>query len=190
MILRASRLPAAALIGAAVLTLTACDGSSPEKQAAAAPAGEAKEQPAASPTPETAAPAAAPPAATPAAGAPDLAAYVGKYPFDKVDSVAFDDHPLVKAGIATTVKDARIRKAIIDTPGPAAPIELIDGKVASWACQQHKCGEHQWMVLVDPKTGATDVCYMNDPEMVDDARWFLANGKEEKRDGDCAAKKG
>ncbi|WP_411339862.1 hypothetical protein V6U71_18770 [Sphingopyxis sp. J-6] len=188
MIFRAPRLPAAALIGAAVLTLAACDGSSPEKQAAAAPAGEAKEQPT-SATPEIAAPA-APAAAAPAAGAPDLAAYVGKYPFDKVDGIAFGDHPLVKAGIAATVKDARIRTAITTTQGPSAPIETIDGKIASWSCQQHKCGEHQWMVLVDPKTGATDVCYMNDPAMVDDARWFLANGKEEKRDGDCAAKKG
>lgn len=189
MIFRASRLPAAALIGAAFLMLAACDGGGPEKQAAAAPAGEAREQPAASATPETAAPA-APAAAAPAAGAPDLAAYVGKYPFDKVDGVAFGDHPLVKAGIAATVKDARIRTAVTTTQGPSAPIETIDGKIASWSCQQHKCGEHQWMVLVDPKTGATDVCYMNDPEMVDDARWFLASGKEEKRDGDCAAKNG
>lgn len=191
MAFRTFRLPAAALIGAAVLTLAACDGGGAEKQAPAAPSGEAKEQPSPAAAAATAAPATAAPAApAPASGAPDLTAYVGKYPFDKVDGVAFGDHPLVKAGIAATVKDARVRTAITTTKGPSAPIETIDGKVAAWSCQQHKCGEHQWMVLVDPKTGATDVCYMNDPAMTDDARWFLANGKEEKRDGDCAAKKG
>ena len=124
------------------------------------------------------------------AGAPDLAAYVGKYPFDKIDGVAFDDHPLVKAGIAATVTDARVRAAIATTAGPASPIEMIDGKVASWACQQHKCGEHQWTILVDPATGATDVCYVNDPAMTGESRWFLAGGKEEKRDGDCVSEKG
>lgn len=181
----------ATLLGTALLALSACNAEPAAEEAVAAPAGEdgAQTDAAAPPASGAAAPAAAT-AAAPATGAPDLTVYVGKYPFDKVDGVAFGDHPLVKAGIAATVKDARVRTAITTTKGPSAPIETIDGKVAAWSCQQHKCGEHQWMVLVDPKTGATDVCYMNDPAMTDDARWFLANGKEEKRDGDCAAKKG
>lgn len=126
---------------------------------------------------------------TTAAGAatgPKLSAYVGKYPFDAVDGVAFKDHPLVKAGIAATVTNARIRNAITTTQGPSAPIAMVDGKVASWSCQQHNCGEHQWAILIDPATGATDVCYQNDPAMVSETRWFLAGGKEEKRKGDCA----
>lgn len=182
---RDSRLPAAALIAAAML-LSACDGSGAAKEAAAAPVGGGAAQPAPAPAAE---PKAGAPAASSQAAAPDLAAYVGKYPFDKVDGVAFNDHPRVKAGIAATVKDARVRTAITTTPGPSAPIETVDGKIASWSCQQHKCGEHQWMVLVDPKTGATDVCYMNDPAMVNTSRWFLADGKEETRDTDCSAEK-
>ncbi|WP_447765315.1 hypothetical protein [Sphingopyxis panaciterrae] len=191
MTLRDSRLPAAALIAAAMLLLSACDGGSAAKDTAAketeaAPAGGSAARPAPSPAAE---PKAGVPAASSQAAAPDLAAYVGKYPFDKVDGVAFNDHPRVKAGIAATVKDARVRTAITTTPGPSAPIETVNGKIASWSCQQHKCGEHQWMILIDPATGATDVCYMNDPAMVNESRWFLAGGKEEKRDTDCSAEK-
>ena len=184
--MRLSRSPlVAALLTSAALALSACGSES----APAAPAPDSKGAPAATATdaPAAKAPATAAPVK---AGAPDLAAYVGKYPFDKVDGVAFGDHPIVKAGIAATVTDARVRTAITTTAGPSAPIEMIDGKVASWSCQQHKCGEHQWTIFVDPATGATDVCYVNDPAMTNDSRWFLAGGKEERRKGDCAAEKG
>lgn len=180
-----SPLAAALLIGSAALALSAC-GS---EKAPTAPVTDSKAAPAATATDAPAAKASAT-AAPVKAGAPDLATYVGKYPFDKVDGVAFGDHPLVKAGIAATVTDARVRTAITTTAGPSAPIEIIDGKVASWACQQHKCGEHQWTIFVDPATGATDVCYVNDPAMTNESRWFLAGGKEERRKGDCAAEKG
>lgn len=185
---RSPRLSASTLVGAIALTLAACGGDAGEKQAAL-PADAAPTVPAdtaAVPVDQNA------PTATAAAakpGEPNLAAYVGKYPFDKVDGVAFGDHPKVKAGIAATVTDARVRTAITSTPGPSAPIETIDGKVAAWACQQHKCGEHQWMILIDPATGATDVCYMNDLAMANESRWFLAGGKEEKRKGDCTSQR-
>lgn len=186
--LRNRRLSTATLIGAALLVLAACNQAPAGKEAAAAQAGDHAAADAAAPKAEAPKSATAAPAEAPAPG-PDLNAYVGKYPFDKVDGVAFSDHPLVKAGIAATVKDARVRTAITTTQGPSAPIEMIGGKVAAWSCQQHKCGEHQWMILVDPATGATDVCYLNDPAMVDEARWFLADGKEEKRKGDCSSEK-
>ncbi|KTE05655.1 hypothetical protein [Sphingopyxis sp. H115] len=185
--MRLSRSPFAIvlLIGGAALALSAC--SSERAPAAPAPDSKVSAAAAATDSPAAKAPATAAPVK---ASAPDLAAYVGKYPFDKVDGVAFGDHPLVKAGIAATVTDARVRTAITTTAGPSSPIEMIDGKVASWSCQQHKCGEHQWTIFVDPATGATDVCYVNDPAMTNDSRWFLAGGKEERRKGDCAAEKG
>ena len=190
MTFRAPRPLAPVLIAALALTMSGCSDDSESRDApppsetavAAAPpatAGQQKNGPAN--------PAAATPAKT---GGPALTGYVGKYLFDEVDGVAFSDHPLVKAGIAATVTDARVRQAITSTPGPSAPIEMIDGKVASWSCQQHKCGEHQWMILVDPATGATDVCYVNDPAMTNESRWFLASGKEETRQGDCSSEKG
>lgn len=172
------------------LALAAC-GAKAEKAGAEAPKSE---------TPAATAPASNPsdagttkagdagPAITsplpPTAGS-KLASYVGKYPFDKVDGIAWNDHVLVKAGIAATVKDAAVLKAITTTQGPASPIEMRGDKVVSWACEQHNCGAHQWSVQIDPRTGATDVCYFDEAADPAKARWFLASGKEEKRDGNC-----
>ncbi|APW73834.1 hypothetical protein [Sphingopyxis granuli] len=179
-----------ALAGAALLALAACGSGDdaappPPIDAQGADAQAAADRPAA---PSEAAALPAPTDAAPAAKAGDakgLAAYVGNYPFDKVDGVAWNDHPAVKAGLAATVKDAKVLKAIQTLEGPAAPIEMHDGKVMAWACQQHNCGPHQWAVLVDPATGATDVCYYDEAASASDARWFLAGGKEERRKGNC-----
>lgn len=132
-------------------------------------------------------PAATDSAAVPAADASigDLAAYVGKYPFEEVDGVTWNDNAVVRAGIENTVTDAAVRRAIVETEGPSAPIELIGGKVAAWGCQQHNCGPHQWTVLVDPANGAVDVCYFSEDADSGNARWFVAGGGEEKRAGNC-----
>lgn len=166
------RLSAAALL-AATLALAAC-GPGDRTSAAGADASKAS---GAAPATDAVAPA-------PAADT-GLAAYVGKYPFDKVDGVAWNDHPAVKAGIAATVKDAKLRQTIETLAGPAAPIETHEGKVVAWACETHNCGAHQWSVLVDPATGATDVCYYDEAVDSDRAHWFLAAGAEEWRDGNC-----
>lgn len=164
------------LLLAAGLALAACDAGT-EK------AGAPSSQPPTGQGAPSAAEAPAPPL-PPTAGT-RLAAYVGKYPFDKVHGVTWTDHPVVKAGIAATVGDAAVRKAIQSTPGPAAPIEMHGEKIAAWGCEQHNCGPHQWAVLIDPRTGATDVCYHDDGVSPNESRWFLAGGKEEKRAGYC-----
>ncbi len=135
--------------------------------------------------PETA-PSAAAATATPAG--PPLADYIGKYPFNKVDGIAWNDHPLVKAGVEKSVTDAKVREAMATISGPSAPIAMQGDKVAAWSCQQHRCGEHSWAVMVDPASGATDVCYMNDTALANQSRWFLANGTQENRDSDCSLK--
>lgn len=174
---------------ALALILAAC-GAKADKGAADAPKSEpAKTAPTAnSPEAGAAKGTAAGPAETsplpPTAGT-ELASYIGKYPFDKVDGVAWDDHVVVKAGIAATVKDAAVRKAIATLEGPSTPIEMKDGKVVAWSCEQHNCGPHQWSVHIDPRTGATDVCYFDEAADPDKARWFLANGREEKREANC-----
>ncbi len=151
--------------GAATTTAPAAEGAIPAPAAAARPA----EAP--SPLPPTA--------------GSKLASYVGKYPFDKVDGVAWNDHALVKAGIAASVSDKAALKAITTLEGPSGPIEMRGDKVMSWACEAHNCGAHQWAVLVDPRTGATDVCYYDEQADAAKSRWFLSTGKEEKRDGNC-----
>ena len=161
------------LLGGAMLWLSACGGAA--EQAPEAPA----------PTTPTGA---AEPSATAEAPSPPpqpLTGYAGKYPFDEVEGVAWNDHPVVKAGIAAAVKDARARQAIETLEGPAAPIEMRGGKLLSWACEAHNCGPHQWAVHVDPANGATDVCYFDEAASATQSRWFLANGTEERRAGNC-----
>src|SRR5690606_38473437 len=113
----------------------------------------------------------------PAAGRADLTAYVGKFPFEEVEGVTWKDHPLVKAGIRKTVTDAAVRTAMAAPDGPSAPIATYQGKVGSWGCQAHNCGDHQWAVLVDPASGATDVCYHDAAKTGESSRWFLADGR-------------
>jgi hypothetical protein len=175
---------------ALALILAAC-GTNADKAAADAPKGD---------SPTATAPTGNPPDASAAKTAPTgptetsplpptagskLASYAGKYPFDKVDGVTWNDNALVKAGIAATVKDAAVLKAITTTPGPSSPIEIRDGKVVAWSCEQHNCGSHQWSVHIDPRTGATDVCYFDEAADPAKARWFLADGKQEKREANC-----
>lgn len=165
---------------ALALMLAACGGT--DKAKSDAPKAEAAQTDTGASAPKAQPPETSP--LPPTAGS-KLASYVGKYPFDKVDGVAWNDHALVKAGIAASVKDAAALKAITTTQGPSGPIEMRGDKVMSWACEQHNCGSHQWSVLIDPRTGATDVCYFDEEADAAKSRWFLSSGKEEKRDGNC-----
>lgn len=110
--------------------------------------------------------------------------YVGKYPFDKVGAHSWNDDPAVKSAIETAVSDAKVRKWVLAAEGPSSPIEMIDGKVAAWTCETHNCGPHQWVTLIDPKTGAAQVCYFDEAVAPEKTRWFK-NGKEESRAGKC-----
>lgn len=186
------------MVGGVVLGLAACGGELTESEAqnepvALAEAGEDIDlgdastsdvsNAAAESSAETTGATTAPVAAT--AGG-DLTAYVGKFPFDAVGGVTWHDHPMVTAGIRKTVIDAAVRRAMQSPGGPSAPIATYQGKVGSWGCQQHNCGDHQWAVLVDPKTGATDVCYHNAEQTGEASRWFLAGGGQETRPGNCS----
>ena len=174
----------AASLALGALALAGCDRTGDNAaitdKDAVAPGADAPAAPAA---PADAAPAAQ--AGTVPAGGDTLSAYLGKYPFDKIDGVTWADQPMMQAGIRKSVTDAAARAAILQWSGPSAPIELIDGKVSAWGCEQHNCGPHQWLVMVDPASGATDVCYYDESKSADSARWFLANGKEESRKGNC-----
>ncbi|MGC4250975.1 MAG: Ivy family c-type lysozyme inhibitor [Sphingobium sp.] len=121
-------------------------------------------------------------ASVPAADA--FSRYVGKYPFDKVGAHSWNDDPVVRSAIEAAVSDAKVRKWVLAAEGPSSPIEMIDGKVAAWTCETHNCGPHQWVTLIDPETGAAQVCYFDEAVAADKTRWFTA-GKEESRSGQC-----
>lgn len=131
---------------------------------------------------ETASPASA---ATGTSGL-DLAAYVGKYPFDKVNDVAFFDQPTVKSAIAAAIPDKTILGWVMgEHGGPSAPFEMKNGRVAAWACEQHNCGDHQWTVLIDPAGTSAEVCYQDAAAMPGKTRWYSAGAEPEIRDGTC-----
>lgn len=183
--LRQSAILAAAT---AALALAGC-GSGANDPAQTAQAGASDAEAAETGGTATAA-AGAPSAASTDAAAADLAAYVGKYPSDKVAGVSWNEHPAVLAAIRASVGDPAVRQAVLELPGPSAPIELIGGKVSAWSCEVHNCGQHQWTVMVDPASGAADVCYFNEEQDAGNSRWFLAGGTQEKRPGNCQVEEG
>ncbi|MBB4633695.1 hypothetical protein [Sphingosinicella soli] len=136
-------------------------------------------------TPEADADAAATETA-PTGAAVDLAAYVGKYPFDKVSDLAFFDQPAVKSAIAAAIPDTTILGWVTGgNGGPSAPIEMKSGKIASWACEAHNCGDHQWTVLIDSAGKAAEICYQDAGAMPGKTRWYRAGSAPETREGTC-----
>jgi hypothetical protein len=121
-----------------------------------------------------------------AAPAPDLGAYAGKYPFDKVRGVTFLAHPVVTAAVARIVPSAPLRKTILDPDaGPADTISVAPASVHSWACQAHNCGDHQWSITIDRKSREGVVCLHDAATMGERSRWYLAAGRTEMRGGNC-----
>lgn len=117
---------------------------------------------------------------------PDLVKYVGKYPFDPVDGIAWYDHPVVQAGVKATVKDPDIAALLVDpAAGPSGPIWQAKGRINAWGCEQHDCGDHQWTVMVKPETGQVDVCYSDATKTPGQSRWIFADGRDELRDDSC-----
>jgi hypothetical protein len=120
------------------------------------------------------------------APADPLAAYVGKYPFDKVDGKTFYEQPVVKAAVAKAVADKEIAALVGKAgDGPAGPIALIDGKVSAWACEAHNCGDHQWTIMVDGAAGTARVCYHDAETMQDQSRWYDGAGGSAMKAGEC-----
>lgn len=118
-----------------------------------------------------------------ALAAPPLSEYVGKYSSGKVKDVAFLQHPAVLAGVKKAIPSGRVRDRVLDHHATQAPIARSGGKLVAHACEPHNCGDHQWSILIDPASGATDVCYYNGATARDHkARWYLSSGKVELRD--------
>jgi len=45
-------------------------------------------------------------------------------------------------------------------------------RVASWGCEEHNCGDHNWTLIVDPKRGKTQVCYHDAAKMGPQSDWY------------------
>lgn len=118
--------------------------------------------------------------------APDLGAYVGKHPSEKVADLTFLEQPSVKAAVTATVPDTKVRDFVFHYNGPDAPIVRKDGRILAWGCEVHNCGYHNWSISITPDGNSADVCFYHDDDKPDGpARWYLSDGKTEIRPGNC-----
>jgi hypothetical protein len=114
-----------------------------------------------------------------------LDSYLGHYPFDAVGGVRFLDQPAVAKAVAALVPDTKVRALVLGGEGPGTPVARKDGKLLAWGCETHNCGGHDWSILIAPDGGEASVCYHDAATMRERARWYLAPGRSEMRDGDC-----
>lgn len=113
-----------------------------------------------------------------------LAAYVGHYPDEPVDGVNFFDRTEVATALDEAVTDAKLRSTIVRSSGPRTPVFRVGPRIASWGCEAHDCGDHNWTLLIDPATGKGEVCVHEGGR----TRWH-AGGPPVTRAGDCPSDK-
>lgn len=115
-----------------------------------------------------------------------ITAYVGKYPHDAVDGVGFYDRTDVANGLIDAVGDDKVRALIRGRSGPETPIFARGTRVASWGCEAHDCGDHNWMLSIDTKGGKAEACYHDADTMGETSRWY-SGAAPVTRPGACPA---
>ena len=137
-------------VTAFALFATACTAA--ESEAPAAPAA------------ESAASTAAAPAAAPAAReVPPLSAYVGKYPFDEVDGVAFIDHPDVRRALEMSGAPAEAIALARDRDQVVVPIFRTETALVATGYDQRSGGSVNWNLAITPDGEKSVVCYQSEP---------------------------
>lgn len=154
-------------IAAACLLLAGCGGGKPDANAMAAADFE---------PPATQAPAPLPGQAH----TQPLTAYVGHYPDEPVDGVNFFDRTEVATALDAAVTDAALRRAVVRSEGPRTPVFMAGNRVASWGCEAHNCGDHNWTLLIDPASGKGELCVHEGGRTL-----WRAGGPPERRAQDC-----
>ncbi|MCW5774541.1 MAG: hypothetical protein KIT16_23050 [Rhodospirillaceae bacterium] len=112
-------------------------------------------------------------AAAAAAHAADLspaAAWVGKYPFDRIGRHTFFTHPAIRAA-REQATGPQVFRRIQRIQGPAVPIVRIGDYVAAWHCQQHDCGDRNTTTILRLGKGDAVVCVHDGPGAV--TRWYI-----------------
>ena len=136
------------LVAAAAFAVLASACTAAEREAPAAPA-------------EPAPPAAA--AAPVAQAAPPLSAYVGKYPFDEVDGVAFIDHPDVRRALETSGAPAEAIALARDRDTVVVPIFRTETALVASGYDPRSGGGVNWNLAITPNGEQAVVCYQSEP---------------------------
>lgn len=103
---------------------------------------------------------------------PSLAAYVGKYPSNKVVGVSLYNHPKFRSLIIGTAPNLAVRTTVL-TPGVETPVERQGALLVARMCEPHNCGDHQWTVAILSPNGPAAICYHDFDLMGDEGRWFI-----------------
>ncbi len=126
-------------------------------------------------------------APTPAPAQPLLlTAYIGRYPGDPVDGIAFREARAVRDGVEKRLgKNSEVGDWVLGAHGPNTPVFVKDGMVQSWGCEAHNCSDRNWTVQIDQVSGDAAICYHEAVMGENKARWYLPDGTETMRDGAC-----
>ena len=140
------------LVAAAAFAVLASACTAAESEAPAAPAAVA----------ESAAASSAQPAA-PAQTAPALSAYVGKYPFDEVDGIAFIDHPAVRLALESSGAPAEALALARDRDQVVVPIFRTETALVATGYDPRTGGSINWNLAITPDGEHAVVCYQSEP---------------------------
>ena len=119
--------------------------------------------------------------------APDLAAYVGKEPFESVRGVTFFRHPAVTRAVGAVVGSVPLTREILNPTGPSSPVEATATGFKADGCQAHNCGDHHWTFEVAQGGAAATVCYHDAATMGQKSRWYMPGRPSAMRPGTCFA---
>lgn len=99
-----------------------------------------------------------------------LAAWVGKYPFDRVGGRQFYDYPGLRAELRRTL-GAEAYRAVERIKGPEVPVVRVEGYIAAYRCMAHDCGDRNTTTIVRLARGDVVVCWHGGPGAA--TRWFI-----------------
>jgi len=139
------------LVAAAAFAVLASACTAAESEAPATPAAESAASPAAAP------------AAPAAQAAPALSAYVGKYPFDEVNGVAFIDHPDVRRALEMSGAPAEALALARDRDQVVVPIFRTETALVATGYDPRTGGSINWNLAITPDGEHAVVCYQSEP---------------------------
>lgn len=139
------------LVAAAAFAVLASACTAAESEAPATPAVESAASPAAAP------------AASAAQTAPALSAYVGKYPFDEVDGIAFIDHPDVRRALEMSGAPAEALALARDRDQVVVPIFRTETALVATGYDPRTGGSINWNLAITPDGEHAVVCYQSEP---------------------------
>lgn len=141
-------------------------------------------------TAKTATPNATPVVQPSIAPAVDLTPYIGKYPFDVVEGHRFLDNPVVKAAIAASVPDAKVRAVVRYKDGELGiPIKRVKGgRLLIWGGENHAEDYRNWAVVLAPDGSEPEVCIyggLGYDEDFQSSQWFEPGTPSLMKQGKC-----